>query len=75
MFLKCCKKVMLPNKLVISSCLENGDFEKLRFWPSTLYDLAGVFGFHHGGVRFVFGDRNAVLVWTIGQRKENISVF
>ena len=49
-------------------------FEKLRFRPSTLHHLAGVFKFLHPGDRFRKASfsvtENAVLVWTVGQTGE-----
>ena len=49
-------------------------FEKLRFWPSTLHHLAGVFQFLQFRDRFRKAPfsvtENAVLVWTVGQTGE-----
>ena len=49
-------------------------FEKLRFRPSTLHRLAGVFKFLHSGDRCRKAPfsvtENAVLVWTVGQTGE-----
>ena len=49
-------------------------FEKLRFRPSTVHHLAGVFKFLHPGDLFRKAPfsvtENAVLVWTVGQTGE-----
>ena len=54
-------------------------FEKLRFRPSTLHHLAGVFKFLHPGDRFRKAPfsvtENAVLVWTVGQPGEKKDAF
>ena len=54
-------------------------FEKLRFWPSTLHQLAGVFKLLHTGDRFRKAPfsvtENAVLVWTVRQTEEKKDAF
>ena len=54
-------------------------FEKLRFRPSTLHHLAGVFKFLHSGDRFrkaaLSVTENAVLMWSVGQSRGKGCVF
>ena len=54
-------------------------FEKLRFRPSTLHHLAGVFNFLRPKDRFRNGSfsvaETAVLVWTVGQTGEKKDAF